>query len=116
VPRHRLREWKGEILRGQHLPPWILIEDQSARKQAIEALTPDDVFRSQFRAEKNALRAPIEIIDWGLQHIDRLRKASLEAHEQLAKSWQMWLVFVIGIINFIVTVVVAFLKEYGLKR
>jgi len=99
------------VLAGQHLPSWIReIEDPTAQKQAIEALTPDDVFRSQFRAEKDAPRAPVEIIDWGLQHIDRLRKASIEAHEQSAKSWQMWLVFVVGIINIIVTVVVALLK------
>jgi len=100
VPRYRLKEWKEDMLAERHLPSWILeIEEPSARKQAIEALTPDDVFRSQFRAEKDAPRAPVEIIDWGLQHIDRLRKASIEAREQSAKSWQMWLVFVVGIIN-----------------
>ena len=106
VPSSRLGEWKEEMLAGRHRPSWILdIEEKGAREQAIAALTPDDVFRSQFRAERDASRAPIELIEWGLDHIDRLRKASMEAREQSAKSWQMWLVFVVAAINVVVTIV-----------
>ncbi len=111
LPRYRLREWKEAMLAGHRRPSWILdIEDPGVQKQTIEGLTSDDVFRSQFRAEKDAPRSSIEIIDWGLQHIDRLRKASLEAHEQSAKSWQMWLVFGVSILNIIVAVIIALLK------
>jgi len=111
VPRYRLEEWKQDMLLGKHLPPWILeIEDRAERKKEIDSLTPDDVFRSQFRAGKNAPRSPVEIIDWGLQHLDRLRKASLEAHEQYAKSWQIGLVFIVGVINIVVTIVIALHK------
>ena len=111
VPVHRLNEWKKEMFAERHLASWIRdIENLSARKQAIEALTPDDIFRCQFRAERNAPRAPVEIIDWGLKHIDRLRKASIEAREQSAKSWQIWLVFIVGIINIIATIVVTLIK------
>lgn len=111
VPSFRLEEWKKEMLSGLHIPSWILeIEDSSSRKQAITSITRDDVFRNQFRAERNANRSPIEIIDWGLQHIDRLRKASLEAHEQSVKGWQMWLVFLIGVINLITTIIISLVK------
>ena len=111
VPAHRLREWKDEMFTGCHLPAWIRdIDDATERKKAIENLSPDDVFRSQFRAGKDSPRSPVEIINWGLEHIDRLRKASVDAKEQSAKRWEIWLVFAIGIINIIVTVTVALLK------
>jgi len=111
VLSNRLKEWKKEMLVGRNLPSWILeIEEPSAQKKEIEDLTPDDVFRSQFRAEKDAPRAPVGIIDWGLQHIDRLRKASLEARELSAKNRQMWMVFWVGIISMIVSLLIAWLK------
>jgi hypothetical protein len=95
LPRYRLKEWKEAMLGGRRRPSWILdIEDPSIQRQRIEALTADDIFRSQFRAEKDAPRSPIEIIDWGLQHIDRLRKASLEAREESIKRWQLWAVLI----------------------
>ncbi len=96
------------MLSGRRIPSWIRdLEDENLRRSAIENLTVNDVFRSQFRTRYNASQSEIEIIDWGLQHIDRLRKASLEASEQTAKSWQMWLVFGVGIVNVIVAIVVA---------
>ncbi len=111
VPQHRLREWKQEMLQGHHVPTWIReVEDATARKAKIETLTPDDVFRSQFRADRDAPRSSVEIISWGLEHIDRLRKASLEWQEQEAKGWQMWLVFAVGVLNIIITVAIALRK------
>jgi len=99
------------MLEGRRRPSWILdIEDQSLKKQTIQALTADDVFRSQFRAEKDAPRSPIEIVDWGLQHIDRLRKASMEAREESIKRWQLWAVLIISIVNIVVTITVAIIK------
>jgi hypothetical protein len=112
VPAHRLREWKDEMHTGYHLPAWIIdIDDATEKKNAIENLTPADVFRSQFRAGKDSPQSPIEIINWGLEHIDRLRKASVDAKGQSAKRWEIWVVFAISIINIIVTVVVALLKK-----
>lgn len=71
---------------GRHLPAWVREVDDEARKAAtMDALSADDVFRSQFRAEADAPRSPIEIIDWGIQHIDRLRKAGVEAREEKFK-------------------------------
>lgn len=111
LPRYRLREWKEAMLAGRRRPSWILdIEDPSIQKQRIEALTTDEVFRSQFRAEKDAPRSPIEIIDWGLQHIDRPRKASMEAREESIKRWQLWAVLIVSIINITVTITVAIIK------
>jgi hypothetical protein len=69
------------------------------------------VFRSQFRVEDNAPRATLEVIDWGLQHIDRLRKASYEAKDKSAKSWQMWLVFGASLLNIAATIISALLKK-----
>ncbi|MBV6395674.1 MAG: hypothetical protein HFACDABA_01253 [Anaerolineales bacterium] len=112
VPASRLREWKEEMRTGRHLPAWIKdIDDLTEKRKAIEDLIPDDVFRSQFRAGKDSPQSPIEIINWGLEHIDRLRKANIDAREQSAKRWEIWLLFAIGILNIIVTVVVAFFMK-----
>jgi len=93
VPSRRLEGWKQIMLTGKHLPSWIRdIENESSRKATIEALTPEDVFRNQFRAEADAPRSPIEIIKWGLEHIDRLRKADVEAREEKVKRITgMWI-------------------------
>ena len=86
ITSRRLKKWKDEMYAGKHLPSWIReTEDDAERRTKIDGLTIDDLFRSQFRAEADAPRSPIEIIDWGLQHIDRLRKASVEAGEQKTK-------------------------------
>jgi hypothetical protein len=111
VPASRLDEWKDEMHNGRHLPIWVKeIEDVSKRNMAIENLTINDVFRSQFRTGKDSPKSEIEIINWGLEHIDRLRKASVDAREQSAKRWEIWIVLGIGIINIIVTVIFAVLK------
>ena len=111
VSYYRLREWKQQMLEGKHLPSWIEdIEDETARKKRIQSLSYDDVFRSQFRAQRDAPRSEVQIIEWGLQHIDRLRKANVEAQEQTAKSWQMWLLFAVSILNTALAVGAALFK------
>lgn len=82
IPSARLETWKEDMRASRHLPSWIRDVEAKERTAIIDALTTDDIFRSQFRSEAGAKRSPIEIIEWGLQHIDRLRKASAEAREQ----------------------------------
>lgn len=90
----RIISWKVNLRAGKSLPGWLReIADDTQRGAAIEAISPSDVFRSQFRAHSNAQRSPIEIIKWGLEHLDRLRKAKAEANDASVKRWQMWLVF-----------------------
>jgi hypothetical protein len=83
------------------------MDGSGERAEAIKKLTSENVFRSQFRAEDDAPRSPIEIIDWGVQHIERLRRADLEKNERTARSWEIWLVFGVGILNVIATVISA---------
>ena len=112
VPRNRLVAWKADMGQNKHLPNWIRdLPPGPAREKAIADLTIDDVFRSQFRAEEGSPRSSLEVIDWGLQHIERLRKANSEARQGTATRWQMWLVFSIGILNICATVGVALLKK-----
>jgi len=86
------------------------VTEDELRARLISELSPDDVFRSQFRAGADAPQSSIEVIDWGLQHIDRLRKAHFDAKETTAKSWQMWLLFAVGILNACTTGYLAYLK------
>ena len=114
VPESRLKTWKDRMLSGKSIPGWLTaIENSEERGAAIEAITREDVFRSQFRAHSNAERSPIEIISWGLEHLDRLRKARAEANDASAKKWQMWLVFGVSLIGVISQFLIAFSKYKG---
>jgi len=78
-------------------------------------LADSDVFRSQFRATRNAPVSPIEIVNWGLEHIDRIRKGRIASREATAQSWQMWLVFWVGVANIVVSIAVPLLKHGDAK-
>lgn len=112
VQDFRLKEWKTEMLQSHMKRPlWIReLGDEHAQHEAINSLTPNDVFRSQFRAYSGAEKSSIEIIDWGLQHIERLRKASMESKEQYAKSKEVRWVLGISIISLIVSALNLFAK------
>ena len=43
-----------------------------------EAIAAEDVFCSQFRVEAGTPKSLLEVIDWGLQYIERVRKANYE--------------------------------------
>src|SRR6266498_380486 len=112
VSERRLVAWKQDMLAGKRLPGWIRdIDEQELRRRTIEQFTSDDVFRCQFRTEDGAPKASLEVIGWGLQHIDRLRRAHYEARETTAKSWQVWLVFVVGVLGVVATIVAAIIKK-----
>jgi len=100
VPEKRLEELKERLGQRDDPPNWD-----------IKNLTINDVFRSQFRVGENAPKATLEVIDWGLQHIDRLRKASFEAKDTSVKSWQMWLVFGASLLNIAATIISALLTK-----
>jgi hypothetical protein len=88
ILKSRLEAWKNEMRSGHSLPNWIsAIEDTSARVKATNDLSKDDVFRNQFRTQRAAAKSDIEIITWGLDHIDRLRKSEVEEREMRTKKW-----------------------------
>ena len=88
VLNSRLLAWKERMQNGKGRPSWITeIKDVAAQVKAIADLTTDDVFRNQFRVEDNAAKCDIEIMDWGLNHIDRLRKSAAEESEARVKKW-----------------------------
>jgi hypothetical protein len=89
----QLTTWKNEMMDGKHLPSWIKdIESDSERKKTIDKLTVHDVFRNQFRAEANSPRSNIEIIKWGLEHIDRLRRTEFEKKQERTRIFTtVWL-------------------------
>lgn len=88
VPASSLNEWKDEMLAGDRVPSWIREEaDSSERKTLIQGLSPDDLFRNQFRTEANAPRAELEVIKWGLDHIENLRSAQVDLREARVKRW-----------------------------
>ncbi|MDO9541678.1 MAG: hypothetical protein Q7J98_05090 [Kiritimatiellia bacterium] len=112
VSERRLAAWKDTLREGRHLPSWIRgIQEEALRRRTIDKITGDDVFRSQFRVEDGAPKASLEVIDWGLRHIDCLRKAGFEARDTSAQSWQMWLVFAVSLLSIAATITAALLKK-----
>jgi hypothetical protein len=110
----RIEAWKSKMRIGRSLPGWVkAIQGDAQKKAAIEAITSNDVFRSQFRAHSDAEQSPIEIIKWGLEHLDRLRKAKAEAKDASAKRWQMWLVFWVSLLGVVSQFGIAFAKYKG---
>ena len=111
APPGELEEWKSDMTSGRRRPRWIRqLEGTDAQQEAIDRLAEDDVFRSQFRVGRDAPPSPIELVTWGLEHLDRLRKGQIAYREATAKSWQMWLVFAVGVANIVVSVVIAVMK------
>lgn len=112
APPGELDEWKDAMRNGNRLPSWLKgISTDAERLNAIDRLSANDIFRSQFRTTRGSLKSQIEIVNWGLEHIDRLRKSKTASREANAKSWQMWLVFFVGLANIVATVAIAFTKS-----
>ncbi len=79
----RLSEWQIDMGKGRNLPTWIAsIGDAKERTKKINGLSSADFFRNQFRSSHKAPPCSLEIVDWGLQHLDRLRKASAESRAE----------------------------------
>lgn len=88
VPAKRLENWKNQMLAGKHLPSYLRnIHDTNERNMLINSIRPEDTFRNQFRAEFSAPKVEIEVLEWGLQHIDRIRKSRSEVKEEEFKKW-----------------------------
>lgn len=79
----RLDEWKQQLRSGRKLPRWISdISDPDKRLAAINSITRENVFRSQFRTGSDAPPSTIEIIDWGLKYIEGLRISAETSKEK----------------------------------
>lgn len=109
----QLALWIDDMLKGNHRPSWIRdILDEKERIEKIKTLTVNDVFRSQFRSEANSPRSEIEIINWGLQHIERLRNVAIEAkQEKTRKFTSVWLPILSTLVA-VTAVVCSFLNQY----
>lgn len=88
VPARRLDEWKAKMRKERSLPAWILeMPDAAQQQKAIDELSPKDVFRNQFRVEDHAPKCSLEIISWGLSHLDLIRKSAATIREEKLKRW-----------------------------
>ena len=100
-----LNEWKSEMLAGKSLPIWIRdVKDKDEQAKMINQMTPEDVFRSQFRAHKDAPKAELSVIDWGLQHIERLRRSRLESIDARQKGIQLWIIIFTSAVNIVLAI------------
>jgi hypothetical protein len=109
----QLNSWKVEMLQNKHFPSWIReIDDKNLRTEKINSLTQADVFRSQFRAEASSPRSDIVIINWGLQHIDRLRKAELETKQERTRFFTSVIIPISSTVVTILALLSSFYVQY----
>jgi hypothetical protein len=94
---------------GKHIPSWIRDDDRSKRADLINSLQLDDVFISQFRANEEELLyesgSDTGVIDWGLQHIERLRKAHFESRDEAMKKWQLWTLLFFSFASLVLSII-----------
>jgi hypothetical protein len=111
VASRRLEELKQEMLAGKNLPDWLKgVVDENERKKRITSLTPDDFFSNQFRIDPDQPIVSDEIVRWGLETIDKLRKARTDAREERRKSWStitiplitMGITLILGLTNYFI--------------
>lgn len=113
VPARRMEAWKQQLRAGRHQPSWLKdVEDLESRRRRIDSLTGDDAFRSQFRAEEGAERSPINVLEWGLAHIDRLRKAAAEEQEGRLKRWTTFRLPLLSLLVAMAAVLVSGFMQY----
>jgi hypothetical protein len=111
APRGSLRAWK-ETWTSARGPSWLkAIPAGPERLAATDKLREDDCFRSQFRADDGAERSNLEVIEWGLKHIERTRAAKVGTDESVAKTWQMMLAIAISILGIVAQLVIAATKQ-----
>lgn len=94
-------KWQGWIIGGGHYPQWVInllpdpkkddpparrAEIKKDRDKEIRKLEREDVFRSQFRAHDRQGRCTTDQVKLGIEHLDGLRKAWMEAREEKRKS------------------------------
>jgi hypothetical protein len=109
-PESELLKWKQKMLMGNFLPSWIRdIPNENDRKEAINSITVDDVFRSQFRPKLESPTSSIDIINWGLEHLERARKYKIEAREE---KWKRWKEVGIPLISIVIALLTVLFTSY----
>lgn len=104
--------WKEAMKGGEKLPPYIKRLDKGPeRNKAIDEIQESDFFRSRFRNTYDAPRSDITIINWGLEHVNRIRTLLVEE-----KKNKFWLIsnFLIPVLTALVSVcalIISYLQQ-----
>jgi hypothetical protein len=88
VSEKRLAAWKDKLRLGKSRAAWVLeIGDVERQNSAIDAISTRDVFRNQFRVNADAPKCSVEIINWGLNHLDLIRKSGATFRDERQRRW-----------------------------
>lgn len=98
-------EWKSQMVEELQRPSWMreLSEAEFAKEKL--RLSKDDIFRSQFRTERNAKKSDVNIIDWGLRHLERLYTNESSQTKTKIQIWTLIIAAlgaVLGIVNILI--------------
>lgn len=98
VPEYRIDSLKKDWIKKcdldeKKIPSFLQkFQTKEERINYLNSISEKDIFRSQFRIENDADRSDIEIIDWGLKHIERLRNNLIEEREKKKRNYkEIWI-------------------------
>jgi hypothetical protein len=116
VPDFQLDPWKAKLREGVNVPNWIRqISDDNERKKAIDSLSRHDVFRNQFRITKTD-PCDLATIEWGLEHIERLRNSKVEERQQRIQLVSLLVIPVLSLVTAIVSLLGTAYVQFNINR
>lgn len=92
--KESIDEWKSNMLDDIQKPSWMRELTKVEFAKEILHLSKEDIFRSQFRVEKNAKKSDVNLIEWGLRHLERLYT---NESSQIKIKIQVWTLVVASI-------------------
>jgi|GEM_PF-1473593 len=91
VKKSELEKKKINWKSNHNIPEYLLEFSDEQRKKIINEITEADVFRSQFRIGEKTDKTSIETINWGLNHIEKIRQYRIEKqNESLQRISSKW--------------------------
>ena len=108
----QLDERKKHLLQANRFPRYLRELSPEARLVKINAMTRADFFRNIFRTEADAPRPPLEVLEWGLDYIDRLRNARQEG----VRKWTTVILPTISTVVACLTLLVGFWTQRQLMH
>ncbi len=91
VPPAWLDAWKQTLGGPGTSPGWYQAIPPESRAATLAGIRGADAFCNQFRAEQDSPRCSLDVLRWGVEHLELLRKAASESRRQRRDLWTHWI-------------------------
>ncbi len=91
APPAWLDAWKQNLGGPGTSPGWYLAIPPESRAATLAGIRGADAFCNQFRAEQDSPRCSLDVMRWGVEHLERLRDRAAESRRQRRELWTHWI-------------------------